>query len=166
MVGAVFAACITAVGTQSLDDLHCDRNNSSPDLPCLERVLGEVDEMFRAEKEAAHIPGVLYGIMQDGKLIHSAALGLANVERSIPVDLTTRFRIASMSKSFTALAVLQLRDAGRLSLDDPVAKYVPELRQLPASPRAEDSPRLTVRHLLTHTGGMPQEDPWVSPSTA
>ena len=68
------------------------------------------------------------------------------------------FRIASMTKSFTAVAILQLRDAGRLSLDDPAERYVPELGGLryPTS----DSPKLTIRHLLTHSEGFPEDNPW------
>ena len=63
-----------------------------------------------------------------------------------------------MTKSFTAMAILALRDAGKLSLDDPAERYVPELRQLtyPTS----DSPRITVRHLLSHSAGFPEDNPW------
>jgi CubicO group peptidase (beta-lactamase class C family) len=68
------------------------------------------------------------------------------------------FRIASMTKSFTAMAVMKLRDEGKLALDDPVEKYVPELKGLeyPTS----DSPRITVRHLLSHAEGFPEDNPW------
>jgi CubicO group peptidase (beta-lactamase class C family) len=68
------------------------------------------------------------------------------------------FRIASMTKSFTAMAILRLRDDGRLSLDDPAEKYVPELAGL-AYPTS-DAPRITVRHLLSHAGGFPEDNPW------
>lgn len=155
---AAAAATLTAAlcGTRGQEP-WCDATPAT----CIDHVMPAVDEIFRAEKESAHIPGILYGVMQDGKLIHSVALGMADVEKSSPVDLTTRFKIASMSKSFTALAILQLRDRGVLSLDDPVARFIPLLRQLPATARAGDYPALTLRHLLTHAGGMPQEDPWV-----
>jgi len=63
-----------------------------------------------------------------------------------------------MTKSFTAAAVLALRDDGALGLDDPVAEYVPELRDL--SPASADSPRLSIRHLMTMTAGFPTDDPW------
>ncbi|HQI48916.1 MAG TPA: serine hydrolase domain-containing protein, partial [bacterium] len=70
----------------------------------------------------------------------------------------TLFRAASISKSITALAILQLRDAGRLSLDDPASRYLPELRAL-RYPTA-DAPEITLRHLLTHGAGLPEDNPW------
>jgi len=63
-----------------------------------------------------------------------------------------------MTKSFTALSILQLRDAGKLSLDDPAEKYVPELRSLRYA--TSDAPRITIRHLLTHSAGFPEDNPW------
>ena len=76
----------------------------------------------------------------------------------IPVNADTVFRIASMTKSFTAMAILKLRDEGKLSLDDPVSKYVPSLIDLPYP--TKDSPALTIRHLLTHSEGFPEDNPW------
>ena len=67
------------------------------------------------------------------------------------MDTNTVFRIASMTKSFTALAILKLRDEGKLSLDDPAEKYVPELRALKYP--TTDSPKLTIRQLLSHSAG-------------
>ena len=73
-------------------------------------------------------------------------------------DLDTVFRIASMTKSFTALAILKLRDEGKLSLDDPVRKWIPELAGMPKA--TKDSPEITIRHLLTHSEGFPEDNPW------
>jgi CubicO group peptidase (beta-lactamase class C family) len=84
--------------------------------------------------------------------------GLREVPSRAPVDSATVFRIASMTKSFTAAAVLQLRDAGKLALDDPVERHVPELRGL--RPPTADAPRITIRHLLTHSAGFPEDNPW------
>ena len=75
-----------------------------------------------------------------------------------PPDADTVFRIASMTKNFTAAAVLALRDEGALRLDDPVADFVPELRGL--RPVTGDGPAITIRHLLTMTAGFPTDDPW------
>jgi CubicO group peptidase (beta-lactamase class C family) len=77
-----------------------------------------------------------------------------------PVTADTVFRIASMTKSFTAMAILRLRDEGKLSLDDPAERYVPELTGLtyPTS----DAPRITVRHLLSHAEGFPEDNPGTS----
>lgn len=146
--------CALAASEAHSDDLP-------PSMRTLDTVIADLDELFRTEKEAAHIPGMAYGVILGGKLIHTATLGLANVEKGVSVNLNTRFRIASMTKSFTAMAVLQLKERGVLSLDDPVSKYVPSLLQVPTTKNATDYPRLTLRHLLIHAGGMPQEDPWV-----
>jgi CubicO group peptidase (beta-lactamase class C family) len=102
-------------------------------------------------------PGLAYGVVADGELAHSGGLGERRAGGSAP-DADTVFRIASMTKSFTAAIVLMLRDAGVLALDDPAADYVPELTglRLPSS----DSPPVTIRHLLTMTAGFPADDPW------
>ena len=63
-----------------------------------------------------------------------------------------------MTKSFTAMSILKLRDEGKLSLDDPAEKYVPELASLKYP--TTDSPKITVRHLLTHSTGFPEDNPW------
>ena len=83
---------------------------------------------------------------------------MRDVGTDAPVDADTVFRIASMTKSFTAMAILKLRDEGKLSLDDPAERYVPELTALRYP--TTDSPRITIRHLLTHSAGFPEDNPW------
>jgi CubicO group peptidase (beta-lactamase class C family) len=117
-----------------------------------------LEPIFRRHTEERHVPGVAYGVVLDGELIFDQAFGLANLTTRTPVDAHTVFRIASMTKSFAALAILQLRDAGQLRLDDPIAAYVPEMADL-VYPTA-DASLLTVRHLLTMNAGWPQDDPW------
>ncbi len=102
-------------------------------------------------------PAIGYGIVRDGALAHAAGFGERMLGGAAP-DADTVFRIASMSKSFTASAVLMLRDEGLLALDDPAEKYVPELSGWP--PVTPDSDRVTIRHLLTMTAGFPTDDPW------
>jgi CubicO group peptidase (beta-lactamase class C family) len=102
-------------------------------------------------------PGLVYGIVAGGSLVHAAGLGERWLGGPAP-DASTVFRITSMTKSFTAAAVLALRDDGALALDDPAADYVPELRGL--RPATADSPRISIRHLLTMTAGFPTDDPW------
>ena len=118
----------------------------------------DIDRMFTEFARTAHVPGAAWGIVIDGELAHSGSAGVRDVKTNAPVDVDTVFRIASMTKSFTAMAILKLRDAGKLALDDPAEKYVPELRGLryPTS----DSPKITVRHLLTHSEGFPEDNPW------
>ena len=102
-------------------------------------------------------PGLAYGVVAGGQLVHSGGRGERWLGGPAP-DADTVFRIASMTKSFTATLVLLLRDRGALRLDDPAVDYVPELRgvELPAA----DSPPITIRHLLTMTAGFPTDDPW------
>jgi CubicO group peptidase (beta-lactamase class C family) len=102
-------------------------------------------------------PGLAYGVVDGGVLVHSGGFG----ERFLggaPPDADTVFRIASMTKSFTATAVLALRDDGALALDQLAEEYVPELRGWP--PVTADGPRVAIRHLLTMTAGFPTDDPW------
>jgi CubicO group peptidase (beta-lactamase class C family) len=131
---------------------------SSDRAALLRPALPAVDSLLRAFAERTRTPAIAYGVIVDGRLLHVAATGVRNVSTGAPVDTGSVFRIASMSKSFAAAAILQLRDAGRLSLDDPAERYVPELRGLryPTS----DAPRITVRHLLTHSAGFPEDNPW------
>ena len=102
-------------------------------------------------------PGIAYGIVAGGDLVHAGGFG----ERYLggpPPDAGTVFRIASMTKSFTASAVLALRDDGKLALDDLAEDYLPELRGWP--PVTPDADRVSIRHLLTMTAGFPTDDPW------
>ena len=118
----------------------------------------EIDRIFREYAEREHIPGAVWGIIIDGRLAHVGVTGYRDVTAKSPVDSGTVFRIASMTKSFTALAILKLRDEGKLSLDDLAEKWVPELAGLtyPTS----DSPRLTIRLLMSHATGFPEDNPW------
>ncbi|MDT8435664.1 MAG: serine hydrolase domain-containing protein [Gemmatimonadota bacterium] len=117
-----------------------------------------VDELFRTFAEERDLPGLAWGIVHGGRLVASGGTGVANLAEGIPAGPRSLFRIASMSKSFTALAILQLRDEGRLSLDDPVARWVPEMREM-VYPTG-DAPEITIRHLLTHSAGFPEDNPW------
>jgi CubicO group peptidase (beta-lactamase class C family) len=124
----------------------------------LAKSFAEIDRLFTEFAASVHAPGAAWGIVIDGELAHAGAAGVRNVATRAPVDADTVFRIASMTKSFTAMAILKLRDEGKLSLDDPAERYVPELKGL-AYPTS-DSPRITIRHLLTHSAGFPEDNPW------
>ena len=127
-------------------------------LAKLSTAFPEIDQLMRGFAQRTRVPGIAYGIIVDGKVVHIGTAGVREVSSRAPVDTGSVFRIASMTKSFTAVAILQLRDAGRLSLDDPVERHVPELAALryPTS----DSPKITIRHLLTHSEGFPEDNPW------
>jgi CubicO group peptidase (beta-lactamase class C family) len=123
----------------------------------IQAILPEIDLLYEEFAEAKHCPGYAYGIVLDGELIHVSCGGYSDLEQKIPVTSHTMFRIASMTKSFTAMAVAILRDEGKLRLDDPVSSYIPALgnRHL-----TSDSPEITIRDLLTHSAGFPSDNPW------
>jgi len=117
----------------------------------------DVDALAASHHQRGGQPGLAYGVVLGGELVHAAGLG----ERYLggpPPEAGTVFRIASMTKSFTASAILALRDDGVLKLDDPAEEYVPELRGWPSV--TPDSARVSIRHLLTMTAGFPTDDPW------
>ncbi len=105
-----------------------------------------------------HVPGAAWGVIVDGQLAHVTAKGLRDVAAKAPVDADTVFRIASMTKSFTTISILKLRDEGKLSLDDPAERYVPEMAGLKYA--SSDAPKITIRHLLSHAEGFPEDNPW------
>lgn len=118
----------------------------------------KIDTIFAEWAREAHVPGAAYGVVKDGRLIHVGTIGTQDQDSKRPVTADSRFRIASMSKAFTALAILKLRDAGKLSLDAPAERYVPEMRgwRYPTS----DSAKITVRDLLHHIAGYVEDNPW------
>jgi CubicO group peptidase (beta-lactamase class C family) len=118
----------------------------------------DIDGILKAWMAENHIPGMVFGVVKDGRLAYVKSEGEQDLTARRPVTPDTLFRIASMTKAFTALSILKLRDEGRLALDDPADRYVPELRgwTYPTS----DSPRITIRDLLTHSAGFVTDDPW------
>lgn len=124
----------------------------------LATAFAEIERLFKSWSERVHAPGAVMGIIIDGELVWVKTAGVRETKDRSVVSPDTVFRIASMTKSFTAISILKLRDEGKLSLDDAAAKYVPELAGLPYP--TKDSPLLTVRHLLTHSEGFPEDNPW------
>ena len=124
----------------------------------LAKAFPEIDQLFQDYAAAAHVPGAAWGIVIDGQLAHTGVTGYRDVPSKAPVTPDSVFRIASMTKSFTAIAILKLRDEGKLSLDDPAEKYVPEMKALVYP--TTDSPKLTIRHLMSHAEGFPEDNPW------
>jgi len=100
------------------------------------------------------LPGVAVGVVADQELVWAAGFGLADTASKITMTPQTKFRMASHSKLFTATAVMQLREQGKLRLDDPVSKYLPWFKLIPTE--SEDPP-ITIEELLTHSSGLPRE---------
>lgn len=124
----------------------------------LEQIEPDIDAMFAKFQADAHIPGMVYGVVKDGKLAYVKGIGVQDLTDKRPVTPDTLFRIASMTKAFTALSILNLRDHGKLRLDDLAEKYIPEMKNWTYP--TKDSPRIRIRDLLQHVGGFVTDDPW------
>ncbi len=119
-------------------------------------VLEAIDQVVDAEAQQRRVPWLVVAVVADGGVVHLRAAGVGD-----GVDLLgehTAFRIASMTKSFTAATVLALRDEGLLALDAPLVDFEP--RAAAIAPPTDDSPAVTVRHLLTMASGLASDDPW------
>jgi CubicO group peptidase (beta-lactamase class C family) len=135
-VDVVFAAVLMAVSLAAAPVEPGDVDSNAE----------RVDELLRPY-DGTHKPGFAVGIIQDGELIYSKGFGMANLDYGIPNTPQTVFRIGSTSKQFTAACIAMLIGEGRLSLDDPVQKHIPEL--------PDYGEPVTVGDLVHHTSGLP-----------
>jgi CubicO group peptidase (beta-lactamase class C family) len=111
-----------------------------------DEVASKLDEYMTALTKLGQFGGSVL-VARDGRVLLSKGYGLANAEWDIPNTPTTKFRLGSIAKQFTAMAIMQLDEKGKLKVEDPVCKYVPEC---PESWR-----KIAIHHLLTHTSGIP-----------
>ncbi|HEY41721.1 MAG TPA: beta-lactamase family protein [Dehalococcoidia bacterium] len=116
-----------------------------------EALESDIDAFISERVEAEGIPGVAVVVVQDSQVIYSKGFGTASLKSMSPVTPQTVFDLASCSKSFTALAVLLLREEGLLDLDLPVSHYLPDF----TTSDYQMSQEITVRHLLNHSSGLP-----------
>lgn len=107
-----------------------------------------VDRYLQAEMQRQHIPGIALAVMKNGKPLYVKGYGVATVEQPVAVTPNSGFQLGSIGKQFTAVAVVMLADEGKLSLDDPVSKYLPEV---PSS-----WSKVTLRLMLNHQAGIAQ----------
>jgi CubicO group peptidase (beta-lactamase class C family) len=116
-----------------------------------QQALAAFDRFFDSRLAEQGIVGAGFLLAHDHRTVHQKAFGFADLAARRPVDADTVFHWASITKTFTAIAIMQLRDRGRLSLDDPIVKYVPELRQVynPFGP----IDTITLRMLMSHSAG-------------
>jgi CubicO group peptidase (beta-lactamase class C family) len=125
--------------------------------------LDHMRDFFRGEVDKQSAAGYVILVARGGKLVYSTAIGMRTLAREVPMTLDTRFRIASMSKPITSVAVLMLYEEGRFHLDDPVSRFLPEFANervftgVDAQGALVTEPAkvpITIRHLLTHTSGL------------
>jgi CubicO group peptidase (beta-lactamase class C family) len=125
--------------------------------------LQQLNDFFAGEAAKQSAAGYVIAVARHGKLVDTAAVGFRDIEHRVPMSLDTRFRIASMSKPVTSVAVLMLYEEGRLHLDDPIKRWLPEFAEprvytgvdadghLQSVPAKRD---ITIRDLLTHSSGL------------
>jgi CubicO group peptidase (beta-lactamase class C family) len=124
--------------------------------------LARIDALMKEHVEQKRIAGAVTLLARRGKLVHAGAYGMADIEGNHPMREDTIFRIASMTKPITSVAVMMLYEEGKFLLGDPISKYLPEFTHmtvLPADAPGGATPApakrpITIRHLLTHTSGL------------
>ncbi len=116
-----------------------------------DQVLAALDDKIVRAMNKYVLSGMAVGVVRDGRLVYAKGFGLANARGNKPVTPDTVFRIASISKTFTAIAVMQLWEQGKIRLDEPVNRYLKSYQIVHPDPA---SPPITIRHLLTHTSGL------------
>jgi len=105
-----------------------------------------VDAIF-AGRLSTKTPGAAIIVIRDGKVLKKSAYGMADIEHGVPFETDTSTRLGSVSKQFTAMAIMMLAEQGKLDYDDPITRFLPELSRF--------GNQITIRNLLNHTGGLP-----------
>ncbi len=114
--------------------------------------LPQFEAYARDVAESNQVPGMAVAVAQHGEVVYQAGFGYRDVQQALPATPDTVFPIASVTKTFTGLAIMQLEEAGRLSVHDPIVKWLPEFKL--SDPKYQRE--ITIRHLLTHSSGLPE----------
>lgn len=142
LAGLTLAGLFAALGIQAVS---ADRQSGSPVAAQSAGRSAAIDELFR-QWNTPTTPGAAVLVIDRGEIVHARGYGMANLEHGVPIRPETVFDIASLSKQFGAMAIALLESDRKLSLDDDVRKYVPELPDF--------GERITLRHLVHHTSGL------------
>ena len=145
---AFLASCTSSLAATSLSGFIEARGSDDFEVPRMSEpeILARLRAWLEKQSAADRFAGAVL-VTKKGRTLFSGAYGLADREHKVPNTLDTRFRIGSMNKMFTGTAVLQLVQAGRIRLTDPLEKYIPDY------PNRNVADKVTIHHLLTHTGG-------------
>ncbi|HEY1976362.1 MAG TPA: serine hydrolase domain-containing protein [Candidatus Baltobacteraceae bacterium] len=119
---------------------------AAPAQPLAPDTVARVDTTVTKALSASHIPGMSISVSRDGTIVYSNAYGYANLARHTPATVQTHYEIGSITKQFTATGILQLKEAGKLSLDDTIGKWIPQYAR---------GAKITIRELLQQTTGIP-----------
>ena len=131
----------------------------------IDEVAAKLDAKAASFVKEHRLPGAAVGVVHDDELVWSTAIGFADVAARRAPDTSTLYRVASITKTFTGTAILQLRDEGLLHLDDPAVAYLPELHAASSPFGAIET--VTIRRMLSHESGLMSEPPdtdWVVPA--
>jgi CubicO group peptidase (beta-lactamase class C family) len=126
-------------------DILGQQNMTAKTQPSDDELAKKVDA-FLSQWDKNDLPGCSVGVVKDGRLVYKRGFGMANLDYDVPNTPSTLFNLASTSKQFTAASIALLAQQGKLSLDDDIRKYVPEI------PKYDDT--ITIRHLIHHTSGI------------
>ena len=155
----VFCIGILACGTATVLQEHGLPMAAPEDVGVSAERLQEIAPTLQGYVDKGQLPGFLTVIARKGKIAHFETIGMRDVENKKPVEPDTIFRIYSMSKPITSVAVMVLYDEGRLQLDDPVEMYIPAFKDMKVYNKEQTEThaaknKMTVKHLLTHTSGL------------
>jgi CubicO group peptidase (beta-lactamase class C family) len=120
----------------------------------LSRAFAAIDQLLAEHPQVKAAPAAAFFLVIDGEVAHEKLLGVQDLEHKRPITRDSELRIASITKTFTATLLLKLRDQGKLELDVPARRYLPELGGVRRA--TADSPEISLRHLLTHSAGLPR----------
>ena len=140
----IIAAFLFIIGFTAAN-ISGQQNMTAKFTPSETDATNKVDE-FLSQWDKKDMPGCSVGAVKDGKLVYKRAFGMANLDYDVPNTTSTLFNLASSSKPFTAASIALLAQQGKLSLDDDIRKYLPEM------PKYEDT--ITIRHLIHHSSGI------------
>lgn len=152
-IAVLFALCVT-FSSQS----YCDEDQPGADElkahPAVQGALNVIDAWVDGVRDYERVPGMSVGVVYDRELLWDKGYGYSNLESQRAADADTIYSICSISKLFTAIGIMQLRDAGKLTLRDPVADHL-DWYAIEQS-HSDDGPA-TIEGLLTHSSGLPRE---------
>ena len=147
VVAALLAVSCAALGAGE------EANGVASD-PAVSAALAQLDAQLAAVVRERNLPGLSAGVVYDQELIWAKGYGYADLERRLPAEADSIYEIGSITKLFNAVMLMQLRDAGKLNLDDPIEKYLPEFKMKSSFP---DQRPPTFRQVVSHTAGLPRE---------
>jgi len=158
LAACAFAAAVTRAATPEERAAAAGGVAADPDVLGAERLFSA---WMDGQIAYRGLPGIVVGVVSDQDLVWGSGFGFADIKAKAPMTPVTKFRMASHSKMFTAIAIMQLREEGKLRLDDPDAKYLPWFK---ANPAGDDDGPITIEQLLSHSSGLQREagDHWTS----